>query len=127
VVPRRGLSFRVGNGHLCGSLVPVPARLGRAESRRRSRVPGRRFGGCDGSTERDAKPLCLAASPRLVMVQTMLPGRKFQSNPGVPPARLIETDVKGLWAVDLPLCVPRISVTRRCQMEAELVYSERQR
>jgi hypothetical protein len=74
---------------MCGSLVPVPARLGRAESRRWSRVPGRRFVGCGGFAERDAEPLQVRGLS-WSRPCTRAAGRKFQSYPGVPQARLID-------------------------------------
>jgi hypothetical protein len=52
------------------------------------RVPGRRFVGLlMAYAVRVAEPLRLVACE---YVQTMLPGRKFQSHPGVPPARIWE-------------------------------------
>ena len=119
----RGVTLDRDDGQLCGSTVPVPARLERCGRVGQGRIPGRRFGGADVGLRwagYAAPSVCLnlgyvqtvlpelepvaratrRSGYRLVgmpsgglsgwLIQSRLPGRKFQSHPGVPPARLIE-------------------------------------
>ena len=119
----RGVPLDRDDGQLCGSTVPVPARLERCGRVGQGRVPGRRFGGADVGLRwagYAAPSVCLnlgyvqtvlpelepvaratrRSGYRLIglpsgglsgwLIQSKLPGRKFQSHPGVPPARLIE-------------------------------------